>query len=162
MNPAAAPLLELRDIHAAPPPGLWPPAPGWWLLAMLLAAVLVAGLIGWRRRYRIRRFRNHVMLELDSITNRYQKEEFHHLVAAISIWLRRIALQRYPQEQVASLTGSAWLEFLDATGGEGQFCTGVGRVLETGPYSPQVPPVAVDSLLSLVRNWAQKNLGAKS
>jgi len=159
MNPPATPLLELRDIHAAPPPGLWPPAPGWWVLAILLAALLVLGLLWLRRRIRARRFRQQVMLELDRISKRYE-DSHAGLVAETGVWLRRVALHRYPAEQVASLTGSAWLEFLDATGGAGEFCNGVGQVLESGPYSPHVPAVAADSLLDLVRSWARKNLEA--
>ena len=72
-----------------------------------------------------------------------------------------VALQRYPQEEVASLTGSAWLEFLDATGGDGEFRNGAGQVLETGPYRQHVQNVAVDSLLALARSWGLKNLEAR-
>ena len=161
MNPAAGPMLELRDIHAAPPPGLWPPAPGWWVLAILLLAVLVLGVLWLLRRYRAYRFRHKVMHELEQISTRY-KNNVDALVAETGVWLRRVALQRYPQEQVASLTGAAWLEFLDATGGAGEFRHGAGQVLETGPYRGGVHTVAVDSLLALARRWGQSNLGAGS
>lgn len=160
MNPSATPLLELRDIHAAPPPGLWPPAPGWWVVAILLTVLLLLGLLWLRRRFRARRFRHRVMLELERISDSCRDNRTDELIAETGVWLRRIALRRYPPEQVASLTGSAWLEFLDATGGEGEFCNGVGRVLETGPYRPRTPAVAVDSLLDLARSWGRKNLGA--
>ena len=63
MNTAAAPMLELRDIHAAPAPGWWPPAPGWWVLAILLAVLLVLGMLWLRRRYQRRRFRRQGILE---------------------------------------------------------------------------------------------------
>ena len=161
MNTAAAPMLELRDIHAAPAPGWWPPAPGWWVLAILLAVLLVLGMLWLRRRYQRRRFKRQAILELEHITDRY-KDDYDGLVAETGIWLRRVALQRYPQEEVASLTGSAWLEFLDATGGEGEFRNGAGQVLETGPYRQRVQAVAVDSLLALARSWGLKNLEAKS
>lgn len=161
MNPVAGQMLELRDIHVAPPPGWWPPAPGWWVVAVLLLAVLIPSLLWLRRRYLARRFRRQVMLELENITNSYKDKSMDGFVAETGVWLRRVALYRYPQEQVASLTGSAWLEFLDATGGAGEFRNGVGQVLETGPYRSQVPNVAVDSLLALVRSWGQKNLEAR-
>jgi len=160
MNPVAGPMLELRDIHAAPAPGWWPPAPGWWVVAVLLTVLLVLGLLWLRRRYRARRFRRQVMLELEHIGDRYKDKYNDGFFTETGVWLRRVALRRYPAEQVASLTGFAWLEFLDATGGAGEFCNGVGQVLETGPYCPHVPAVAVDSLLALVRSWGQKNLEA--
>jgi hypothetical protein len=160
MNTTTGPMLELRDIHAAPPPGWWPPAPGWWVLAILLAVLLVLGILWLRRRYQLRRFKRQVMLELENVTDRY-KDNYDELVAETGIWLRRVALQRYPQEEVASLTGSAWLEFLDATGGDGEFRNGAGQVLETGPYRQRVQDVAVDSLLALARSWGLKNLEAK-
>jgi hypothetical protein len=161
MNPTAGPVLELRDIHAVPPPGLWPPAPGWWVLAILLTVLLVLGILWLRGRYHARRFRNKALLELDDITNR-NKDNYAGLIAETGIWLRRVALQRYPQEEVASLTGSEWLEFLDATGGGGEFCNGAGQVLETGPYRQRVQDVAVDSLLALARSWGVKNLETRS
>jgi len=161
MNTAAGPMLELRDIHAAPPPGLWPPAPGWWVLAVLLAVLLALGLLWLRRRYHARRFRRQAMLELEHINEKYKDSYDDGFFAETGIWLRRVALYRYPTEQVASLTGSAWLEFLDATGGAGEFRNGVGQVLETGPYRPEGAAVAVDSLLALVRSWGIKNLEAR-
>jgi hypothetical protein len=160
MNPTATPMLQLRDIHAAPPPGLWPPAPGWWVLALLLAILFVLGMLWLRGRYQARRFRRQAMLELENITDKY-KNNHDGLIAETGVWLRRVALQRYPQEEVASLTGSAWLEFLDATGGDGEFRNGAGRVLETGPYRQRVQDVAVDSLLALARSWGLKNLEAR-
>jgi len=137
MNPAAGPLLELREIHAAPPPGLWPPAPGWWALAILLGVLLALGILWLRRRYQARRFRHEVMLELEQITDRY-KNNYAGLVGEAGIWLRRVALLRYPQEEVAC----------------------AGQVLETGPYRQRVQGEAVDALLALARRWGKKNLEA--
>ena len=38
MNPEL--LAQLRDIHAAPELPWWPPASGWWALALMLLVVL--------------------------------------------------------------------------------------------------------------------------
>ena len=37
------PLVNLKDIHLPPPVPFWPPAPGWWILALLLISTLFIG-----------------------------------------------------------------------------------------------------------------------
>ncbi|HET9483332.1 MAG TPA: DUF4381 domain-containing protein, partial [Xanthomonadales bacterium] len=52
--PATEP--QLRDIHLPAEPSWWPPAPGWWLLAILVIAALVFLVrFAWRKRRELRR-----------------------------------------------------------------------------------------------------------
>ena len=158
MNPLAAPPLDLRDIHAAAEPAFWPPAPGWWLLAGLgLFVILVAG--RWLfRRIRRQRYQRQLLKELDRLGDSYSEESVAEFLTAQSTLMRRIALQRYSRERVASLTGSAWLRFLDETGGNGEFQQGVGRVLEDGAYRPYSSEVRAEELLALTRRWVMHNV----
>jgi len=160
MNPTAAASLDLRDIHAAPPPAFWPPAPGWWVLAAVLLGLLTVLTVWGYRRYRAIRQKRQIMHEIDQVTNRYANKYNAMFVAEISTLLRRVALQRYDRAQVAPLTGAAWLRFLDGTGGEGEFEKGVGRILEAGPYQSSTGEVPAEELLVLARQWVSKNLGA--
>jgi len=160
MNPTAAATLDLRDIHAAPPPEFWPPAPGWWVLAAVLLAALVMLAVWGIRRYRIYRQKRQILDELEQLTSRYTKENNVGFVTELSTLLRRVALRRYARTRVASLTGPDWLRFLDNTGGAGEFEKGVGQILEAGPYQPQTREVPAAELLALVRLWVSKNLDA--
>jgi len=157
MNPAASAALDLRDIHAAPLPSVWPPAPGWWLLAVLLVAVLVVLGVWLTRRYRRYRLQRQIMDEIGKLSHSYVCEKSGEFITGISTLLRRIALQRYPREQVASLTGTAWLRFLDETGGKGEFENGIGQILELGAYLPEAGELPTGELLALARRWAKQN-----
>ena len=156
MNPSA--VLDLRDIHGAPPPAFWPPAPGWWLLAVIvLVALVVLAIWAWRRYRRYRQERL-ILLEVEHLSNCYSKDNITHFITDISTLLRRVAIRRYSLATVASLTGADWLRFLDATGGAGGFANGVGQVLETGPYQADLNEVPAEELLALARHWISKNL----
>ena len=158
MNPAASAALELRDIHAAPLPSFWPPAPGWWLLAVLLLAVLVVLGTWLTRRYRSYRLQQQITGEIKRLADCYIVDNPSEFVTGLSTLLRRVALQRYPRERVASLTGPAWLRFLDETGGKGEFENGVGQILEHGAYAPQSGELPAGELLALAQRWAKQNL----
>ena len=95
MNPSAA--LDLRDIHAAPPPPFWPPAPGWWLLAVLvLIALAVLATWAWRR-YRRYRYERQILLEVERLSDCYSKDNVSGFITDISTLLRRVAIRRYPR-----------------------------------------------------------------
>ena len=52
------PLAQLRDIHLPEAVGWWPPAPGWWILALVLilaTAFAIRYLVTRRQRQRFRR-----------------------------------------------------------------------------------------------------------
>ncbi len=161
MNPTAAPqALALRDIHLPGAPSLWPPAPGWWVLAVLLLALIAWGVRVLLLRRRIRHQRRLVFDALATLQSGLAGERSPAQLAAIGELLRRLALARYPRSEVASLSGGAWLRFLDDTGGQGRFSDGPGRVLADGPYRRHLPPdLDADGLAALVRNWVEKNTG---
>jgi len=151
------PLADLRDYHAPDPVSWWPPAPGWWLLAALGVALLAGGLIWWSRRRLRRRAARLARAELADLEQEFQRQrDGVAFLRGLSRLLRRFALARFPRQDVAGLTGSAWLEFLDAQGGGGRFGAEFGALLTEGPYRPAAdPPVA--ELARLAGAWIDHN-----
>jgi hypothetical protein len=159
MNPNSTVLQQLHGIHVPPDAGYWPPAPGWWVLTGLVLLCLIV-LLRWlyRRVKRGRRCRR-ILASLTELGQQSTANKGSNiLVAQVSILLRRVALMTHARQQVAGLTGQHWLQFLDDTGGQGEFCNGIGRVLADGPYAPDTQ-VNVEELLALAARWINKNLG---
>jgi hypothetical protein len=163
MTPAAPPSLPLRDIHLPPAAPFWPPAPGWWVLGVVLLLLLAwACTVAWRRR-RLQRQRRRILDELAALETDFTRERSSERLARISLLLRRIALARYPRERVAGLTGMAWLRFLDESGGHGRFTAGPGRVLAAAPYQRSIPhDMDLAGFSQLVRAWVETHARSTS
>ncbi len=150
MNPDADPLAELRDVILPPDPSFWPPAIGWWLLAVLAVVLAVSALYGIRY-FSARLARTSVVNKVSNLKQLDSKTA----VVELSILLKKIAVTKYPRAQVAGLTGSSWLEFLDQSGDTDQFTRGPGRILATAPYSKQIAE-DLNPLFDLCENWVRK------
>jgi len=158
MNDVETALEQLRDLHPPPVPGLWPLAPGWWILILVvLAGVTWAAWLLWRR-HRRSLWRRGVLSSLDELEQspRAQADPMW-LVAEVSVLLRRVALIAHGRDEVATLSGESWLVFLDRTGGDAQFTQGAGRVLATGPYARH-EKFDCEGLMSVCRRWLEHNL----
>ena len=154
MNSSALIGLHLHDIISAPAAGFWPPAPGWWILGiiiLLLSYFIVRRLVRYLRQ---RHIQTRLMKELDTLS----ADRPDQIATNISVFLRRVVLMRYARNEVASLNGDDWLRFLDQTGGEGSFQNGIGKKLATLPYSPSQQMTDSDNqaLIKLTRKWLQQ------
>lgn len=123
-------LSNLRDIVLPPPVSYWPPAPGWWVLAVLLAALLALLLVRQLIRHRHDAYRREALRELAALPAPLDASG----AQALSAILKRTALVAFPRSDVAGLTGAAWLRFLDTTGRMQAF--------ERGPAAP-LPQIAL-------------------
>ena len=157
MNPAEQ-TLQLRDVHLPASPEFWPPAPGWWIAALLAVVVLAWISIRLVSFWRHKRSQREIFLLLDDLAKTETDDRIPEFLASVSTLLRRVALLKFPRNEVAALTGKDWLSFLDTHGGEGQFINGVGKVLEAGPYLRN-SNVDQQGLLLLARKWIRRNTG---
>ncbi len=99
---------ELKDIHLPDAVAWWPPAPGWWLLA-IVALVLAA--LAWRRYAR----RDHKPLRALSLAELARirsavaaGEDRHAAINQLAGLLRRILISYRGRDGFADSTGAAW------------------------------------------------------
>ena len=154
---AADPLAQLRDIHLPAPVDWWPPAPGWWLLAVLILTLLGTGLAWLVRRHRRRRYRRIAAREVDALYRRWQQQrDARVFLLELNRLLKRAALHAFPAQQVAALSGARWLAFLDATLPRPQFDTAATRVL-ADVYRPDPAPLEADELRRAAQFWLRRH-----
>ncbi|MEN8007014.1 MAG: DUF4381 domain-containing protein [Candidatus Krumholzibacteriota bacterium] len=113
MTESAASLQNLRDIVEPAPPPLWPPAPGVWVvLVIILAAALTLIVLVRRSRARSAYRRAGLALLANART-----------VRDVDIILKRVALAAFPRPQIAPLYGEDWAGFLDGSCSRARFAS---------------------------------------
>lgn len=144
-------LLQLRDISPPLAPGWLPPAPGWWFLIFITGCSIATWLVV-RQRRRLFYFRL-AMTRLNQLAISYDADgDQQKLAIGLSHWIRQVALLAYPQRQVAGLTGTSWVSFLDASMAGREFTGGAGYIFAGAVYASDVDFDAA-RLLDLCRRW---------
>lgn len=146
-------LINLKDIHLPPDVSIWPPAPGWWILAVVLLLILVFFGTWIRRSFARKKPKTEAIRLLNNLQDRQNNTDDTQVIFRdLSQLLRRSALTFCKEENVASLHGAAWLEFLDRTGKTTKFTQGEGHVFGMEVYK-QNPEIEIDVLFPLVKKW---------
>ncbi|CAE6729903.1 hypothetical protein R69927_01762 [Paraburkholderia domus] len=159
---------QLKPLQELPLPdtvSYVPQTIGWVLAAVvLMVAVGVAIWIGRRRREK-QRYRRVALTELASIeaslaSARADPEQRATALADIPRLIKRTALAVVPREQVAALTGSEWLAFLQRT--HGHFDARSGALLALASYAPRdvvaaIPEDDAAALIGHTRDWIERH-----
>ena len=163
MSPTQAdPLAQLRDIHLPPAIEGWPPAPGWWgltFLGILAFLILLYWLWG---RWQANQYRREAIRQLDTILEKYTSDGDASLyLHDYQLLLKRVALTRFNRNQVASLSGEAWVAFLDKSSNSSEFSMGAGQALIDGNYVEatkiSIGSTDIESLHHLGQQWIRKH-----
>lgn len=118
-------LADLKDLQLPNPVSIFPLAPGWYgVIALLILIIIALGYWQIRRLQKQRKVANIIKL-LDNIELRSDTS----LLAEISILLKRVAREQFPEQQPQNLFGEKWLQFLDQSGKTTEFTQGSGRIL---------------------------------
>ena len=151
------PLTQLKPLHLPHAISAWPPAPGWFLLIIIILALFSLLLFNWLQRRKQTRPKKIALAHLQSLEVACQDPKYTtQVLSDVSKLLKRVALLHHPRQEVAGLSGQQWLAFLDATGLTEEFSTGIGRILVSSAYSQRIPKNA-QALFPLVRQWIEKN-----
>lgn len=147
------PVAGLIDIPLPHEVGLWPET---WASRIAVVVLLVtAGVAIWRfiSYRRANRYRREALAELTRITSARDTAP-NELAVQLSLLVRQTALAAFPREQIAPLSGAAWLAFLDHSSGGTEFSRGPGRWLASAPYARTEPNDSQrPALIELTRRW---------
>ena len=158
MNTDATSLDRLHDIIVAPPVPWWPPASGWYWVLGLMVVMLLAALITGLMRWQHNRYRREALAELARQEAALENPERRPSVLLdLAEILKRTAVTAFPREDVATLTGLKWFEFLDDTARGSRFRDALGTMLENAIYDPRtvdtLDPQRLHSVVEAIRHW---------
>ncbi|MFJ3484324.1 DUF4381 domain-containing protein [Pseudomonas sp. NPDC090202] len=161
-------LDDLQPLILPPPVSAWPPAPGWWLL-LLLVPLLGYGL--WQARRLLPKkaatepqeqpldpLRQAALLELAQLPKPYDGAPAGAWLQQINGLLKRLCRNHYPNSHSHTLNGRKWLAFLDNR------CPAAGltrwMILVEGAYKPEckLDDKAINGLTQSVETWIRKHV----
>ena len=144
-------LQQLRDIHLPADPTWWPPAPGWWLLALILIGLLVWA--GFKVREAIRRRRPLKLARsyYEQIYAAFTRGEIDGpaYLQQTNELLKRLYIHGVGDDDARSANDERWLSYLDERAGSSQFSEGPGAQLGNQRFRP-APEADPDLLHPLV------------
>ncbi|MCK4842874.1 MAG: DUF4381 domain-containing protein [Methylococcales bacterium] len=150
--------LQLRDIHLPDAVGWWPPAIGWWILAIVMPLLcwLIIWVYKWITRRTATKTAKKLLVKIKSDSDLTDEQK----LIALSTLIRRVAISISPRKEVASLTGQAWLTYLDRSVKESAFSQGIGQCFADRHYQKNTAThLNMPELIKLCEDWlsAQKN-----
>ena len=153
-------LHGIEEIQLPEPISWWPQTLGWKLLALAAALWACYELYRAALRWWHNRYRREALRQLSSV-QREAGNQLQEVVAVLPYYMKVTALQAYPRQDVASLTGNDWLTFLDSHYSGPSFSGGIGVKLLAVTYLPpekwQLDEKESHALIGMSRQWIARH-----
>ena len=144
--------LVLRDIHLPEASLWWPPAPGWWILALSIPIVvfLLLRLFRWIRHKPLRRVS---LQELERIRrSRSRGQDDKAVLNEVALLLRRTLISYRGRASFAASTGDNWIVQLQQVTADSGFTAEQLKLLSHDRYKPDFS-CDIEGLLQASEQW---------
>jgi hypothetical protein len=152
--------LALKDIHLPDSILWWPPAPGWWVLGVVLTIFLFLILLLLPKLWRWLRYKPVRSLSLKEFylikQNHQQQADQKQTLQAITTLLRRTVMSKSGRIGHAGVVGDDWINQLNQMSQKDCFTQVQGELLKHGRYQPVIEgqnKADIDSLLQSCESW---------
>ena len=160
-SPDPASLANLHDIVVPEAVSWWPLTPAWYVIAVLFLVVSVWFVTRSVYRWHRNTYRRDALTQLQQLKATISPETAATVLGELATLMRRVALTVYPRNQIAGLTGDAWLSFLDESADTTEFANDNGRRLMAAAYETHASIATSDAeeLVELVEHWVIQHRG---
>lgn len=152
-------LAQLADIHLPEAVSYWPPAPGWWALALIIivAAVWLSNRAAAKSRQH--KIRSQALAELEKCYSNHANGsetdpntlKLRFVNEANSVF-KRVALYHFPNDDIAGLQGDGWVDFIKEKGESELLDDSLCSALSHGRFRTSID-IDVDKLNEFGKQW---------
>jgi hypothetical protein len=134
-------------------------APGWYILLATFFIIIMIYLLLRYRRYLKNQYRRSALQELRSLS--VESPPLHTYVFSIATLLKRVAITSYGREEIASLYGLGWLDYLkEKNQGIPVFKAETETIFSRSLYQgrkAEIPEENLNELINQSINWIKKH-----
>jgi Domain of unknown function (DUF4381) len=95
--------------------GLWPIAPGWYLVAAFLVGVIALFVLRNLQKRKANKYRRDALVQLSVLQKTLANKEAGDALRALPVLVKSTALHAYSRNTIAALYGGIWIDFLNKT-----------------------------------------------
>jgi hypothetical protein len=152
-------LSQLKDIDGLDAISAWPLAIGWWIIIVLVLAIILAVVFYLvRQRMFKNSWKGSISRTLSEMQNALGNNNTQAIATELSEVLRIIAIKRFSRNECAGLAGKEWLQWLEKNDAASFDWVAHGKLLLEAPYAPSGKTIAkgnVDLLINATKKWVK-------
>jgi hypothetical protein len=152
------PLAALNPLREPAFIGWWPLAPGWWVLIALFFVAITLLCYFLYKRHKNNAYRRLALLQLKEINTELETGDAggtnaQKVLTATNALLKAVALRVFPRHDIAALSGTAWLDFLNATAGNSTDTASFPTQFATAAYQKHNLDLDMQQISVATENW---------
>lgn len=152
-------LAQLKDIYLpARVSQWWPLAYGWWLLLGLIVLIFIIFLIILHFRKKRNSYKDSIVNDFRKTIEETQQNKPKEALQNISVYLKRVALQKFPNQEIKTLHGEQWLEFLDSKMKKQNFKNTKANMLANSYRAIELDRQTLNEILTVAEQWLRRVL----